>query len=608
MITEALLMENPSTSLTMDTPQMTEALLTSLSVENPSTSLTIDTPQHDSQDWYRHGVSQGGGSSRPPPDINLPLRVDVSQAADGWLGSLPLPTSSLDVSLGQPLQPPAKSIHHQAAAKSKRSLRREDAVWGAWYFFSHYFRPSLQARAQGKLGRDGLPLCAIEAADLCLDAFLVQHDMENSYMWALSKRPECALGKMQLRSWMNGQCRAGEPSFPFSVVKGHTRSHRMQRKHYRGLSNPQCIHGIEALSAPNLAGVSAADRKRWSDLTGWLVLAVSVPQIGRHPRHHGERKNAVILVHEDKGLRFVCCTSAFLVEPKQHLDVRGARPVSPEREFDFEILREADDLGAWATTSEKEEDGELDNLQPPKSSASSGHKNSSTEGLLRKARSPPPKSSGACIFGHDPTLSLSRDLSTNARSPIGEGEASTLVVHKRRRKPPDGAPGFIGTLGLAMPFDLQQLSDETPGRSRLWACEFSGVMRGTVGPVTGAKTLYEDEQGYLVVVSLALTDIRRLRVSWRNHETQAIVKVHCQSIGRVPFLAREGRTFWLSDVDPEHCPSGDFIREIKLPSRIPENAELKATYSQDSAALEILIPKTLGFSEEKEVQIQFGCT
>eukprot|EP00850_Spirogloea_muscicola_P022402 SM000292S11257 [mRNA] locus=s292:439:3333:+ [translate_table: standard] len=442
---------------------MTEALLTSLSVENPSTSLTIDTPQHDSQDWYRHGVSQGGGSSRPPPDINLPLRVDVSQAADGWLGSLPLPTSSLDVSLGQPLQPPAKSVHHQAAAKSKRSLRREDAVWGAWYFFSHYFRPSLQARAQGKLGRDGLPLCAIEAADLCLDAFLVQHDMEDSYMWALSKRPECALGKMQLRSWMNGQCRAGEPSFPFSVVKGHTRSHRMQRKHYRGLSNPQCIHGIEALSAPNLAGVSAADRKRWSDLT--------------------------------------------------------------EREFDFEILREAGDLGAWATTSEKEEDGELDNLQPPKSRASSGHKNSFTEGLPRKACSPPPNSSSACICGHDPTLSLSRDLSTNARSPIGEGEASTLVVHKRRRKPPDGAPGFIGTLGLAMPFDLQQLSDESPGRSRLWACEFSGVMRGVdSGTCHGAKTLYEDEQGYLVVVSLALTDIRRLRVSWRNHETQAIVK------------------------------------------------------------------------------------
>ncbi|CDY70808.1 BnaA10g30550D [Brassica napus] len=34
----------------------------------------------------------------------------------------------------------------------------------------------------------------------------------------------------------------------------------MQRKHYRGLSNPQCLHGIEFVPSPN--------KKRWMELTG----------------------------------------------------------------------------------------------------------------------------------------------------------------------------------------------------------------------------------------------------------------------------------------------------------------------------------------------------
>ncbi|MCI60484.1 HSP20-like chaperone superfamily protein, partial [Trifolium medium] len=42
----------------------------------------------------------------------------------------------------------------------------------------------------------------------------------------------------------------------------------MQRKHYRGLSNPQCVHGIEVFPSPNLMNLDEDDRKRWIELTG----------------------------------------------------------------------------------------------------------------------------------------------------------------------------------------------------------------------------------------------------------------------------------------------------------------------------------------------------
>lgn len=47
----------------------------------------------------------------------------------------------------------------------------------------------------------------VERSDLVLEEFLVQHDMENCYMYAFRHRPQNALGKMQLRSYMNGHSR-----------------------------------------------------------------------------------------------------------------------------------------------------------------------------------------------------------------------------------------------------------------------------------------------------------------------------------------------------------------------------------------------------------------
>ena len=51
--------------------------------------------------------------------------------------------------------------------------------------------------------------------DLPLDAFLVQHDMENIYTWDFKEMPKNALGKMHLRSYMNKHSRQGEHPFPF---------------------------------------------------------------------------------------------------------------------------------------------------------------------------------------------------------------------------------------------------------------------------------------------------------------------------------------------------------------------------------------------------------
>ncbi|KAF2306155.1 hypothetical protein GH714_013624 [Hevea brasiliensis] len=154
-----------------------------------------------------------------PPDINLPLSAERSPPPQSWNSE---PCDILDVGLGQ----------------------------------------------KAKITWDSNGVSGFDKSDLKLDVFMVQHDMENMYMWIFKERPENALGKMQLRSYMNGHSRQGERPFPFSVDKGFVRSHRMQRKHYRGLSNPQCVHGIEVVPSPNLMGFDEDDKKRWMELTG----------------------------------------------------------------------------------------------------------------------------------------------------------------------------------------------------------------------------------------------------------------------------------------------------------------------------------------------------
>lgn len=137
-----------------------------------------------------------------------------------------------------------------------------------------------------------------------------------------------------------------------------------------------------------------------------------------------------------------------------------------------------------------------------------------------------------------------------------------------------------------------------------WLNEFTGVMRDAYGPVTAAKSIYEDEEGYLIVISLPFVDLQRVKVSWRNTPTHGIIKVSCLSTSRIPFIKRQNRTFKLQVSSSEHCLPGEFVREIPLPARIPEDAKLEAYYDESGTVLEILVPKVRdGPEEEHEVRV-----
>lgn len=475
---------------------MTEALLTMLSMESPSILLSMDTNESD--------LIRQAAVGRPP-DINLPLSVDIGMPSS-WPTLVKSP-ELLDVSLGNQIL----DLRTFTPSKGKRLIRRGDSIWGAWFFFQHYFRP---------IHTDEL--------GLRLDQFMVQHDMENMYMWVFRERPENALGKMQLRSYMNGHARFGDPQFPFSVEKGFTRSHRMQRKQYRGLSNPQCVHGIEVVRSPNLLHLSEEAKKRWVELTG--------------------------------------------------------------RDLNFPLPVEAGDFSAWRTLPCTDLDFERSEV----CSLSKGSNGSSAKKQLS------PKS-GEVEFGGSSTL----DLSCKLIGQLGGSSLSGSSLQKRKRK----AEGSCGNNDEECCAHNGSHSGEIVGEESqqgdhpLWLSESSGVILDASGPVTGAKSIYEDEKGYLIMVSLPFTDMVRLRVSWLNVATHGVVKIHGMSTARAPLVTRGDRTFKLTDTKPEHCPHGEFVREISLPTRIPDNAELKAFYVEESAGLEIMVPKHVHFSEEREVRV-----
>ncbi|WOL08437.1 hypothetical protein Cni_G17190 [Canna indica] len=509
---------------------MGESILTALSMENhhhhfhhrPSTLLSMDpagppgmaVSAHDDCDRELPIIQQRQQSilSRPP-DINLPLTVDRSPPQQPWN---PDPLDMLDVGLGpQVYDPDPVHIFPKAStAGSRKCAKRGDSIWGAWFFFNYYFKPALVEKPKSKIILDANGISGFDKSDLRLDVFLVQHDMENMYMWVFKERPENALGKMQLRSYMNGHSRPGEPQFPFSVDKGFMRSHRMQRKQYRGLSNPQCVHGIEVVRSPNLLVVMEADRKKWLELTG--------------------------------------------------------------RDQNFSVPPEASDYESWRNLPST--DFELERPPPPlKITSHSNSKKILNGSGLNLSTQPTNHASGDCM-----------DLSP--------------VCNKRRK---DFFSHGVNEDGCASgnPY-LDRIQDmEVHGAGPSWVNEFTGVMKHACGPVTAAKTIYEDEQGYLIMVSLPFSDRQRVKVSWKNNLTHGIVKIQCLSTARMPCLKRHDRTFRLTDPSPEHCPPGEFVREIPLPTRIPEDAKLEAYYDESGTVLEIMVPKHGAGPEEHEVQV-----
>ncbi|CAA3024730.1 Hypothetical predicted protein [Olea europaea subsp. europaea] len=489
-------------------------ILLTMSMENhhPSTHLSMDSSassSHDELDLEMYGPVV----LTRPPDINLPLSVDRSPPLQQpWN---PEHCDILDVGLGSQMYETESFL--SVPKVGRKCVKRIDSIWGAWFFFSFYFKPVLNDKSKAKIIRDGNGVYGYDKSDLKTDVFMVQHDMENMYMWVFKERPENALGKMQLRSYMNGHSRQGERPFPFSADKGFVRSHRMQRKHYRGLSNPQCVHGIEMVASPNLMVLDEDDRKRWTELTG--------------------------------------------------------------RDINFSIPLEASDYSSWRNQPNAE--FELEKPPPPIKSNPNSH---------------PKKLLNGSVL----------NLSTQPSNHIN-GDAMDLSPGSCKRKKDffsEGNDNDGYLLAVNPPSD--QFPDlEVHPNGPHWLNEFNGVLKNIYGPVTAAKTIYEDEQGFLIVMSLPFVDLQRVKVSWRNTLTHGIIKVSCVSTSRVQFIKRHSRTFKLSDPSSEHCPPGEFVREISLSTRIPEDAHIEAYYDGPGTVLEILVPKLREGPEEHEVRVCF---
>ncbi|KAG9147879.1 hypothetical protein Leryth_003477 [Lithospermum erythrorhizon] len=444
-----------------------------------------------------------------PPDINLPLSSSERSPPPMHLPWNPELCYIPDVGLGA--QTYETECFLTVPKVGKKCAKRVDSIWGAWLFFTFYFKPVLKEKSKAKIVSDSNGISGFDKSDLQLDVFMVQHDMENMYMWVFKDRPENALGKMQLRSYMNGHSRHGERLFPFSVEKGFVRSHRMQRKQYRGLSNPQCVHGIEVVSTPNLMVLDEDERKRWLELTG--------------------------------------------------------------REPNFAIPPDASDYSSWRNLPNIEID--IEKPLPPIKNNSNAHAKKLLNGSgLNLSTSPPNHYNGD-------TMDLSPVSNKRKKDRQGNDDDCSLVVNP---------PVRIPDLGIH------------PNGPH-WLNEFSGVLRDVYGPVTAAKNIYEDEKGYFILISLPFVDHQKVKVSWRNSLTRGIIKVSCESISRSPIIKRQGRTFRLSDPASEHCPPGEFVREIPLSTRIPEDAKIEAYFDGSGTMLEILVPKLHEGPEEHEVRI-----
>ncbi|CAN4116106.1 unnamed protein product [Withania somnifera] len=475
---------------------------------HPSTRLSMDSSASSSHDELDLEMNRQVVITCPP-DINLPLSAERSPPPQPWnLEHCDI----LDVCLGTQVYETENSLN--APKVGRKCAKRLDSIWGAWVFFSFYFKPVLNEKSKAKMVRDGNGYSGFDKSDLQLEVFMVQHDMENLYMWVFKERPENALGKMQLRSYMNGHSRQGERPFPFSAEKGFVRSHRMQRKHYRGLSNPQCIHGIEVVPSPSLMVLDEEERKRWMELTG--------------------------------------------------------------RELNFNIPREASDYSSWRNLPNTE--FELERPLPPiKSNPHSNPKKLANGSGLNLLTQPSNHSNGDAMDLLPANGKRKKDF-----FPHENEDECYLQVNPPSYQTPD-----------------LEIHPTEPH----WLHDFSGVMRDVYGPVTAAKSIYEDEQGYLIILSLPFVDLQRVKVSWRNTLTHGIIKVSCLSTSRMPFINRQNRNLKLDNSSSEHCPPGEFIREIPLSTRIPEDAKIEAYYDETGTGLEMLVPKLCEGPEEHEVRV-----
>ncbi|KAL4273386.1 hypothetical protein GQ457_13G013300 [Hibiscus cannabinus] len=196
-----------------------------------------------------------------------------------------------------------------------------------------------------------------------------------------------------------------------------------------------------------------------------------------------------------------------------------------------------------------------------------------------------------------PTLSYSGlNLSAQATSHMYGDGMDLLLVSSKRRKDDDC---YLLVIPLSDRIPDMEIHPSEPH----WLNDFSGVMKNVYGPVTAAKAIYEDEASYLIIISLPFVDLERVKVSWRNTLTHGVIKLSCVSTSGMQFIKRHDRTFKLTDPAPEHCPPGEFVREIPLSTRIPEDANIEAYHDGPGSVLEIVVPKLQIMPEEHEIRV-----
>ncbi|CAN4121017.1 unnamed protein product [Withania somnifera] len=363
----------------------------------------------------------------------------------------------------------------------RECAKRLDSVWFAWFFFTFYFKPVLKEKSKCKVVRHSYGVSGFDKSDIQLDVFIVHHYMENMYLWIFKEKPENTLGMMELRSYMSGQLKQGEHSFPFSLDKGFMCSHKMQRKYYMAL---------------NLT-------EKWMELTG--------------------------------------------------------------RDLDFSIPPEARDFSSWQNLPDT--DFELQRLVPlPKSNS----------------RLPSKK----LLNG------TSLDLSTQPLNHVNSNglELSSDCGMKRKDLFSRGSDEHFS---LSTDPSLNRHQDgESYTIEPRWMNEFSGVVKNVYGPVAASKVIYEDLEGYVIIITLPLVDLEKVKAHWWNNIDHAIIKI-----------TFNGRTFKRTDPSSEHCPCGEFTRKISLPTRIPDVAKLEAYFDKSGTVLELKIPKYGTTPEVDEVPV-----
>ncbi|KAG0489479.1 hypothetical protein HPP92_006342 [Vanilla planifolia] len=170
----SLTMENhyPSTFLSMDPTRISTTAL-AISLEDSERELVIQP---------RHNMSL----SLPAPDINLPIPADRFTPPPIWGSDS---CEVLDVGLGPHVNETEATIHHLPKVCSRKCSKRADSIWGGWFFFNSYFKPILSEKSKTKIAPEGTQVSGFDKSDLKLDVFLVQHDMENMYMWVFKENP-----------------------------------------------------------------------------------------------------------------------------------------------------------------------------------------------------------------------------------------------------------------------------------------------------------------------------------------------------------------------------------------------------------------------------------